>query len=275
VTTTNDDDQDQPTGVANDADATAVVPPAAVARPEHAWSNEEPPTEALSRPWRSVWAIAGIGVLCAVVVALAIFGVVALVRENHGAAQSAPTTPAHSAASASAPVAPAAPRAANPDDDEFVAVAISPGALGTAHHSGYGHAGTQEKADQIALSECKATSGNDDCLTINAGMFQGCVSYAIDSSQRKWASGSGPDPDAARADALRRLGLPAHSSYVQCSDPPGEIRAPESAPAAAPAPPAGAEAPQPSVQADHTYITLASQIPGVVILDQARFLGSS
>jgi serine/threonine-protein kinase len=56
-----------------------------------------------------VWAIAGVGLVCAVIVALAIFGVVALVRENHGGTQTAaPTTPTHSAsAAAPASAAPA------------------------------------------------------------------------------------------------------------------------------------------------------------------------
>jgi hypothetical protein len=254
---------------AGDAE-TELVPPVTVARPEHAWSSEEPITEALSRPWRSVWAIAGIGVLCAVVVAFAIFGVVAVLRENRGSAQTASTAPAHSVPeSASASVAPAAPRAAGLDDDEFVAVAISPRALGAPHHAGFGHAGTQEKADRIALSECKATSGNDDCLTVNAGMFHGCISYAIDSSRQTWASGSGADPAAARADALRRLELPEYSSYVQCSDPPGEIRAPESPPSQ-PAQPTRVTLPPQNPAADQLYRTLISQIPGVVITDPAN-----
>ena len=80
--------------------ATELVPPATAADPAHAWSREEPVTEALSRPWRSVWVIAGIGLLCAVVVAFGIFGVVALVRD--GTTRTPPTTPAHSA-SAPAP----------------------------------------------------------------------------------------------------------------------------------------------------------------------------
>jgi len=215
---------------------TELVPPATAAAPEHAWSNEEPITEALSRPWRSVWAIAGIGLLCAVVVAFAIFGVVEAVRKSRGGAQTAPITPTHSVSvpapeapapspqAAATPAAPAAPRAARPDDDEFVALALSPRGLDSARHGGFGTSGTQGDANRIALSECRAASGNDDCLLVNAGMFHGCVSYAIDGSRRNWASGSGADADAARADALRRLGGPASFAYAQCSDPPGIIR---------------------------------------------------
>jgi Protein of unknown function (DUF732)/Domain of unknown function (DUF4189) len=264
---------------AGDAE-TKLVPPATAAAPEHAWSNEEPVTEALSRPWRSVWVIAGIGLLCAVIVAFAIFGVVALVRENHGGTHTAPTTPTHSA-SAPAPVAPAAPQAARPDDDEFVALAISPRAIDSARHGGFGTSGTQDQANRIALSECRASTGNDDCLTVNAGMFHGCVSYAIDSSRSSWASGSGPDPAAARADALRRLEGPAFGSYVQCSDPPGIIRAPESA--AAPPPSAAAHAaplppPAPSAvtveppaasapDADQVFRNFVLQIPDVHVVN--------
>lgn len=93
---------------------TELVPAATAATPEHAWSNEEPVTEALSRPWRSVWAIACMGLLAAVIVAFAIFGVVALLREHHGGTQTgqtAPTTPTYSP-SAPAPQSPAPPQAA-------------------------------------------------------------------------------------------------------------------------------------------------------------------
>jgi hypothetical protein len=74
-------------------DPTTVVPASAEAAHSHAWSNEEPTTEVLPRPWRSVWMIAGIGLLCGVVIAFAIFGVVALVSTgNDGKRESVPTT---------------------------------------------------------------------------------------------------------------------------------------------------------------------------------------
>jgi hypothetical protein len=230
---------------AGDAE-TELVPPAIAEAPGHAWSNEEPVTEALSRPWRSVWALAGIGLLCAVIVAFAIFGVVAMVRESHrGGSRTAPTTtPGNSvpapAAAASSPTAPAPPQPARPDDDEYVAMAISPAAINTPHTGGFGTAGTQDEANRIALSECRAGTGNDDCLPVNAGMYHGCVSFAIAHSRREWAGGSGADSDAARADARRRL-PDADFVGVQCSDPPGIIRATESP--TAPPPPAAALAP--------------------------------
>ena len=198
---------------------TELVPPT-VADPAHAWSYEEPVTEALSRqPWRSVWAIAGIGLVCAIVVAFAIFGVVALVKENHQFAR--PPDPTSLTPSA-APAPPAAPQAARPDDDEFVALAISPRAIGNLHVGGFGTSGTQDQANQIALSQCRANTGNDDCLTVTAGMFHGCVSAAIDSSQHEWAGASGVDADTAGAAALSRLGR-SGSTVVQCSDPPGLV----------------------------------------------------
>ena len=222
---------------AGDAE-TELVPPATAAEPAHAWSIEEPVTEALSRPWRSVWVIAGIGLSCAVVVAFAIFGVVALVRENPGVAQTSPTTPTRSAsapapgspapppASAPAPGSPAPPQASRQvDDDEFVAIAISPRGIATSQHlGGFGTAPTQDQANQIALSQCRARTENDDCLLVNAGMFHGCVSFAIDNSRQNWSSGWGADPAAARSDAASRLGSPASFVYAQCSDPPGILR---------------------------------------------------
>jgi hypothetical protein len=133
------------------------------------------------------------------------------------------------------PATPAVPTAKAPDDDEFVAMALSPRALSTHQGGGgYGTSGTQEHANQIALSECRAASGNDDCVLINAGMFHGCVSYAIDPARpTKWASGSGTDPDSAKAAAIGRLGGSGGLAAVQCSDPPGIIRT-----QSAPAPPA-------------------------------------
>ena len=81
---------------ADDADdETDVVPPPTEKAPARAWSNEDPVTEVLPRPWRLAWAIVGGSLLCAVVVAFAILGVVALVRDGHGGKQEAgPITPA-------------------------------------------------------------------------------------------------------------------------------------------------------------------------------------
>ena len=248
---------------AGDAE-TELVPPATAAAAEHAWSWEEPETEALSRPWRSVWAISGIGLLCAVFVAFGIFGVVALVKEDHRAPQTIPTTPTLSA-SAPTPRSPAPPQAARPDDDEFVALAISPHGIGTSHLAGFGTSGIQDDANRIALSECRAGTGNDDCLLVNAGMFHGCVSFAINISQRNWASGSGVDSDAARANAanaMTRLGTPPSYVFVQCSDPPGIIKS--GSDAAVPTSPSTTV----TVQAAPPPSTVVITVPDATVADQ-------
>lgn len=246
---TNEDHTDSPdTTLGGGDDETTVVPdihPTQTA-PELAWSSSDDTDEIARRSWRQTLGISAAVLVSAGLLAIT-FGAGWLMHrsppESHPKAKpstSAPA-PAPSFGASAPPVAPAGPRAARPDDDEFVALAISPSALGAAYHAGFGTSGTQDKANRIALSECKADSGNDDCLLVNAGMFHGCVSYAIDSSKRNWASGAGTDSAAAIADALRRLGIPAHGSYAQCSDPPGLIRSGESSPE--PPPPSAASAP--------------------------------
>ncbi|WP_155945963.1 DUF4189 domain-containing protein [Mycobacterium simiae] len=213
---------------------TEFVPPAPAPAPEHAWSEEEPVSETLPRPWRSAWVYAGAGLLSAVVVAFAIFGAVAIVRGNHG---SGPTIPAPQVAQAAAPppASPPNPRAASPDDDEFVAIAISPRSLGTSQGGvAFGTSGTQDHANQIALGECRAGTGYDDCMLVGVGMFHGCIGVAVGfgNNAHAWASGSGVDSDTARAAAVSRLGGSANFVYSQCSDPPGIIRVPTTAPTA-------------------------------------------
>ncbi|WP_096442505.1 DUF732 domain-containing protein [Mycobacterium shigaense] len=137
------------------------------------------------------------------------------------------------------PATSAPPTAKDPNDDEFVAMALSPQAHNGA--GGFGISGTQEQANQIALNHCRQSSGNDDCLLINAGMFHGCVAYALDRADpTRWSSGSGPDSDAAKAAATRRLDNPGFLA-VQCSDPPGIIKNPTVNVLPMPAPPSGAE----------------------------------
>ena len=95
---------------AGDAE-TEFVPPPTMAAP-NAWSNEDPVTEVLPRPWRSAWTIAGIGLMCAVILALAIFGVVALVSGHGGKQEVNTTTQAFPAAPPTSP--PTGPAAAPP-----------------------------------------------------------------------------------------------------------------------------------------------------------------
>lgn len=69
-----DEAAEQPT-VAGESDATTIVPPATQAAPQLAWSAADDEPESAFRPWRSVWVVAGVGVLCAVVAAVAITAV--------------------------------------------------------------------------------------------------------------------------------------------------------------------------------------------------------
>jgi Domain of unknown function (DUF4189) len=120
------------------------------------------------------------------------------------------------------------PTASDPHDDEFVAMALSPRSLtaGKQKFAGWGTSGTQEHANEIALNECRAAAGFDDCVLINAGMFHGCVSYAVDQDDKAhWASGAAADPEDAKAAATTRLGTAFRFVVVQCSTPPGKITA--------------------------------------------------
>lgn len=256
------------------ADETEILPDPTEAAPELAWSHEEPATEMLSRPWRSAWVIAGVGVACAVVIALVVVGIG--IAAHHD--RTPPTTT--QAAPMSTPTTKPKPPV---DDDEYVAIAISPASIqGPFHSGGFGTAGSQDRADQIALSECRARSGHDDCLLVNSGMYHGCIAYAVDGSQKTWASGSGADPSDAIANATSRLGLPASGSGVQCSDPPGILKAPPTpstpqavAPLPPPAPatvtvqaapPAPTAAPAPR-DADRIFHEGVAGIPGMHIVN--------
>ena len=66
-----------------------IVPPPTEAAPELAWSQEGPETEPLNRPWRSVWVLAGVGVVGAVVAAVIITGL-GLVGESGAPSGAAP-----------------------------------------------------------------------------------------------------------------------------------------------------------------------------------------
>jgi Domain of unknown function (DUF4189) len=220
---------------------TAIVAPVTQLAPMLAWSVDEDETVQLHHSWASVWGQATVLVTlaAAVAVVIGILGWLGFRRDDAPVVPPPSTMPAAAlppiSTVAQAPtmtvqaappivtVTPAAPHAARPDDDEFVALAISPRAIGIPTMSGeggFGRAGTQAKADQIALSECRAASGNDDCLTVNAGMFHGCVAYAVNSATYSWAGGSGADESQARMDATRRLGKIPTFVAAKCSSPP-------------------------------------------------------
>ena len=91
------------------------------------------------------------------------------------------------------------------DDEQFVAVSLSP----RTQLGAYGRAGTQARADQIALNECTAHTGDDLCL-VAARMHHGCVSVVFD-DLGGWAGASGADQAAAEAHALALLPSATHS----------------------------------------------------------------
>ena len=180
----------------NDSDETAVIPPDLAATQVRAYSNvddyDDPaqtdtqlaPAVVLRQPWRDVW---GVVAIVAMIVAVVVTGIVvwALLPPDApppvSAAQINGTPPppaspgllgdqtqprpddvpaSQPAQAAPQQPAPAAPHAVRPDDDEFVAMAISPRAIGVPNNTGGGEgtSGLQAKAEQIALAECRASS---------------------------------------------------------------------------------------------------------------------
>ncbi|OBF79871.1 hypothetical protein A5791_10325 [Mycobacterium sp. 852002-51163_SCH5372311] len=208
------------------SEETELLPPTTSTEQPAAWSAAEAPDEEGRSAWPRVWLWAAAILIPLAVVAAAI----ALPRwhsQQHAAtAKSAPSATLTQSApiSSMSPATTAGPTATRADDDEFVAIAISPkGIVSGSHRGGFGTSGTQERANAIAMGQCRAITQNDDCMLANGGMFHGCVAYAVNDSLHAWSSGSGVDPDAARAAALHRLHGVATAVYVQCSDPPGLV----------------------------------------------------
>ncbi|WP_249025847.1 DUF3761 domain-containing protein [Mycobacterium europaeum] len=85
-------------------------------------------------------------------------------------------------------------------DDDYVAIAIS---LVTGRPAGWSTAGSPDKANQIAVAECSAATG-DICEAV-AGMHNGCASVAIDPEAGRFQGGFGPDTTASKTDALTKL----------------------------------------------------------------------
>ncbi|WP_231972113.1 DUF3761 domain-containing protein [Mycobacterium sp. E3251] len=102
-----------------------------------------------------------------------------------------------------APSLAAVPAPATADNDEYVAIAIS---LVTGRPAGWGTAGSQTKANQIAVVECTDATG-DNCEAV-AGMHNGCASVAIDPDAGRFQGGYGADTTASNADALAKLNSP-------------------------------------------------------------------
>lgn len=136
-----------------------------------------------------------------------------------------PTTTATELSTPSAAHSPtsAEPQAADPHDNEFVAVALSPS--GIAKNSptpgGYGTSGTRANADKIAISFCSAH--NSDCILVGDA-FHGCVAYAVSPDLLSFGAGVATTKDDAEANAAGQLyqasGKHAADSYVKCSLPP-------------------------------------------------------
>lgn len=119
------------------------------------------------------------------------------------------------AAPAAAPTASASPQ--DPDDNSWVAIAVSP----TSDASTFGGAGNRERATQIAMEECLQRSQGQRCVVPSVTEY-GCVAYAVDVSTKGWAGGRGPDSDAAVADAISKApggGSAGYEVGSACSDP--------------------------------------------------------
>ncbi|TAM70305.1 DUF4189 domain-containing protein [Mycobacterium sp.] len=97
----------------------------------------------------------------------------------------------------------ALPAPAASADDDFVALAVS---VGSGRAAGWGTAGSQDQANQVALAHCTAEAG--DVCEVVAGMHNGCASVAFDRLSGRFQGGSGPDATASDADALAKLGAP-------------------------------------------------------------------
>lgn len=230
-------------GVAPDAETT-IAPPIDYPPTPAAWSSESLDLlgEVERRTWSDAWLRAASIAAASLVVAFAICVIgVAIMLASEGKLLKHPEAPAVSSAPAALPVAdppssalktadpqpssaPApAPVATDPHDDEFVALAISPLSVALndpTHAAAWGTSGTQQEANDIALRICAKATGHTDCTPVNAGMFHGCVSFAI--YGQKWAAGSGHSQAEAVKDATSNLRVAGGASVaVECSTPPG------------------------------------------------------
>ncbi len=294
---------DTVSGIAPDVE-TVIVPPVTQCAPGFAWSaedgygdtqdwpeadtiNNEPETELVPAGGRS-WARAG---SYAAIIGLVPAGLLILVcgfpwdwgtHSDITTSNSVGASPLPASAPppiSSEPIAPSpSPVAARPDDDEFVAIAISPSALSTGKSGGFGTSGTQQGANIIALSECLTATGHNDCVLVNTGMFHGCVSYAIDGD--RWAGGVGNSASDAKEDAQNHLGIETVRVAVHCSTPPGNDPTPTvtvtQTPAAAPprtASPATTPAEAPRPDRDRQYLA-DLRAAGITITDPVRVAGN-
>jgi len=245
--TSDDTADDQPATAAAGNDETTVLPPPTEAAAALAYSEAD---DGDLGSWRDAIGSAALPLFvtaAVAVVALAGFWVwlewpSTLAADNRTSSAVAQANPS-----------PALPNSAN--SDQYVAVALSP----HTHKGGAGTAGTQERADQIALNECK--SHGDDLCMVAAREHLGCAEYAYGDGG-DWAGASGPDPQTAHANVTKKL----RGTYVGggfwCSTPPGNPTTASTVPQAAitPAPvtlpPITTVAPEPA-----TRIAAPAQAP--------------
>jgi hypothetical protein len=261
-----DDDEgaEQPT-VAGESDATTIVPGPTQAAPELAWSQDDGEDDDEST-WRHALMDAAKPLFAFALIAVVAVGVGAWLTFGRDAVPSTTSVPTP---------APALSPQSSPDDNGYVALAISVSDLPI---GGFGVGESQQKANQIALGECRARA--HDCVLADAGAHHGCVAVAYNRAEHSYASGSGATITDATGDAVRRFGVDA-PTVGQCSDPPGVIRAtpPPAAPKAtepAPAPPTTVTATQaPHAPAmpttapddDAAFRRFVLQIPGMRVVN--------
>ncbi len=261
-----DDDEgaEQPT-VAGESDATTIVPPATQAAPQLAWSQDADEDDDEST-WRHVLMDAAKPLFAFALIAVVAVGVGAWLTFGRDAARPPTSAPT---------LQPTLPAQSSPDDNGYVALALSVSDLPV---GGFGVGESQQKANEIALAECRARA--HDCVLVDAGAHHGCVAAAYNRAQHSYVSGSGATIADATEDAVRRFGVDA-PTIGQCSDPPGVIRA--TPPPAAPkvvepalAPPtavtvtqapAAAAVPTAAPDPDAAFRRLVLQIPGMRVVN--------
>jgi hypothetical protein len=200
-----------------------------------AWSSES--VELLAEVERRTWSeaalraagIAAGALITAVLIAAAGLAII-MAKPGQELSVTVPQTPGvnpgavklPAAAPPSSPLKTADPQpdpALNPDNHEYIAVALSPAGLTERNIGGWAASGSQQRAETLAVAECKTMTKHSDCVLVSPAMFHGCVAYAIDGSE--WAGGIGNTKAEAIANAQKSLGV--NGAYiVHCSTPPGQ-----------------------------------------------------
>jgi hypothetical protein len=220
-------DDETAAGLGPDAE-TEFVEPVDYPETPAAWSLVDTELAEVPHPrsWREAWTVAGV-VAAAAVVAVVAVSVVALVGHHPSPAAVPPST---MPASALPPIqgAPIVPPhvAAAPEDDGWVATAVSQRAISTHHGDallgGSFKAPTQRGAVAGALRACANYTGNNDCQLLNNGVYHGCIAYSVDWSTASFTVGTGPNERAAAQASVNALGIPNPPGDSNCSDHAGE-----------------------------------------------------